>query len=310
MEDYYNVLGLTKNASAEEIKKTYRKLSMKHHPDRGGNKETFQKINEAYQVLGDEKKRQSYDMQRDNPLGNLFGNGGGDMGGLFNMFFGGQMPEGMNVPNVQIFRNGVPVNGMNGMNNMNVLRKPPAIIKTIEISLEQAYKGLNFPLEIERWVRENSTRRVEKEKIYVDIPKGIDDGEIIVLKDKGNITNENLKGDVKLHIKVINKTNFVRDGLDLLLSRKISLKEALLGFVFELEHLSGKSYKINNMNGTVIRPFYKKTISGLGMVRDRKTLNGQSMMTGELKGSLVISFEVEFPTMLTSKQKEELERIL
>ena len=62
MEDYYNVLGLTKNASAEEIKKTYRKLSMKHHPDRGGNKETFQRLDIS--ILGDEKKRQSYDMQR------------------------------------------------------------------------------------------------------------------------------------------------------------------------------------------------------------------------------------------------------
>tara|TARA_X000000368_G_C22764176_1_gene594181 strand:- start:297 stop:737 length:441 start_codon:yes stop_codon:yes gene_type:complete len=146
--------------------------------------------------------------------------------------------------------------------------------------------------------------------MYVDIPKGIDDGEIIVLNDKGNISDENLRGDVKLHIKVINKTNFVRDGLDLLLHRSISLKEALLGFVFELEHLSGKSYKINNMNGTVIRPFYKKTISGLGMVRNRKTLSGQSMLEGELKGSLIISFEVEFPKVLTDDQKKELEKIL
>ena len=55
MEDYYNVLRLTKNASNDEIKKTYRKLSMKHHPDSGGNKETFQRINGAYEILGDAK---------------------------------------------------------------------------------------------------------------------------------------------------------------------------------------------------------------------------------------------------------------
>ena len=99
-------------------------------------------------------------------------------------------------------------------------------IKTIEISLEQAYKGINFPLEIERWIKDENTRRVEKEKIYIDIPRGIDDGEIVVLKNKGNINGENSKGDIKLHIKVINKTQYVRDGLDLLLNKKISLKQA------------------------------------------------------------------------------------
>ena len=146
MEDYYNVLGLTKNASNDEIKKTYRKLSMKHHPDRGGNKETFQRINGAYEILGDAKKRQSYDIQRDNPLGNLFSQGGGDMGGLFNMFFGGQMGEGLNSPNVQIFRNGQPI-------NMQTLQKPTPIIKNIIITLEQSYTGLTYPLQIEQKFR-------------------------------------------------------------------------------------------------------------------------------------------------------------
>lgn len=304
MEDYYKTLGVEKGSSAEEIKKTYRKLSMKHHPDRGGDKATFQRINEAYQVLGDPTKRRNYDMQKENPLSSLFGqNGNADMGGFFNMFFGGQMPEGMGQPSVQIFRNGVPV-------QVNMQRKPPPIIKTIEISLEQAYKGQNFPLEIERWIKEDNTRRVEKEKIYVDIPRGIDDGEIIILKDKGNVNGENNVGDIKLHIKVLNKTQYVRDGLDLLLSKKISLKQALIGFTFEIEHISGKSYKLNNTNGNIIKPFYKKTIPGLGMIRDRKSINGMSMMEGEMKGSLVIAFDIEFPGSLTDNQKKVLEEIL
>ena len=305
MEDYYQTLGLEKNSSAQEIKKTYRKLSMKYHPDRGGDKETFQKINAAYQVLGDPVKKRNYDMQRDNPLNAIFNqNGGGppDMGGFFNMFFGGQMPENMGQPSVRIFRNGVPV-------EVNMHRKPPAIEKTIEISMEQSYKGVNFPLEIQRWSKENNTRNIEKEKIYVDIPRGIDDGEIIIINDKGNVDN-NTKGDVKLHIKVINKTQYVRDGLDLLLSKKISLKQALLGFTFELEHISGKSYKLNNTNGNIIRPFFKKTIPGLGMIRERKSTNGMSMIEGEMKGSLVIAFEVEFPTSLTDEQKKILDEIL
>tara|TARA_Y100001935_G_C17274918_1_gene494115 strand:+ start:106 stop:1014 length:909 start_codon:yes stop_codon:yes gene_type:complete len=302
MEDYYQTLGLEKTSSQEEIKKKFRKLSMKHHPDRGGDKETFQKINEAYQTLGNETKRRNYDMQKDNPFGNLFNGNGGDMGGFFNMFFNGNMPEGMGQPTVQIFRNGVPV---------NMTRKPAAIIKTIEITMQQSYNGVNIPLQIERWVKDNNNnQKTESEKIYVNIPRGIDDGEIVVLKDKGNVESNNIKGDIKLHIKVINKTQYVRDGLDLILSKKISLKQALLGFTFELEHISGKSYKLNNANGTIIKPFFKKTIQGLGMVRDRKTLNGQSMMEGELKGSLIIAFEVEFPSNLTDEQKQKLNEIL
>ena len=307
MEDFYKILGITKNASKEEIKKSYRKLSMKHHPDRGGNKEMFQKINEAYQILGDERKKMSYDMQRENPLGGIFGQQDmGNMDGLFKMFFGGQMPQMGEPPMVQIFKNGVPLNpNMNPNMNPNVNRKPPAIIKTIEISLKQAYSGVNYPLEIERWVKEENTRRVEREKIYINIPVGIDDGEIIILKNKGNISTNNVCGDIKLYIKVINKTEFTRDGLDLLINKKISLKDALLGFSFELEHISGKSYKINNTNGTIIKPYYKKTIQGLGMIRENSNDKSKN-----IKGSLVIVFDVEFPRMLSQEQKDMLNKVL
>jgi DnaJ-class molecular chaperone len=297
MEDYYKILGIEKTANSDEIKKKYRKLSMKHHPDRGGSKDTFQKINEAYQILGDDQKRKMYDVQSNNPLGNLFGENANQMDGLFNMFFGGQMPNGMGHPNVQIFRNGIPVN-----NNMNINRKPPTIVKSIEVTLKQAYIGINYPIEIERWIREDNTRRIEKEKLYIDIPMGTDDGEIIIIKDKGNIGLNNILGDIKLHIKVKNNSYFVRDGLDLLLKKTISLKEALLGFIFEIEHLSGKSYKINNTNGTIIRPFYKKNVNNLGMKRKNKNM--------EMVGNLIISFEVLFPKNLTDDQKEELSKIL
>ena len=87
MENYYNILGVNESADSNEIKRSFRKLSMKHHPDRGGSKETFQKINEAYQILGEESKRKTYDMQRNSPFGNLFSENGinthmGDMGDM------------------------------------------------------------------------------------------------------------------------------------------------------------------------------------------------------------------------------------
>ena len=283
MENLYEVLGVSKEASQDDIKKKYRSLSMKHHPDRGGDKETFQKINTAYQTLGDPTRKRNYDMrQSGNPLSQLFGgvDGTQDMGGIFNMFFGQQgMPQGMGQPSVKIFRNGVPI-------NMNRQRKPPVMIKTLEISLEQAYTGISFPFEIERWIKDDEIRRTEKEKIYVEIPRGVDNNEIIILREKGNVINENNKGDIKLHIQVKNTTNFIRDGIDLLLKKTITLKESLLGFNFEIEHISGKSYRINNNNGTIIKPHYKKHLDGLGMIRERKSEDG----IREIKGCLIIVF--------------------
>ena len=298
MDNYYSILGVDENASNDVIKKAFRKLSMKHHPDRGGQKDVFQKINEAYQVLSDTQKRQQYNMSRNgNPLAHLFGgmrgphNSPDGIGQMFNMMFGGGgFPGGMNNPNVQIFHNGVRV-------NPNHVSKPPPIVKNIEISLEQAYTGLNVPIEIERWYESGGTRRVEKEKIYIEIPQGIDSNEIIMIKEKGNIKNDKVKGDIKLYINVKNTTEFTRDGLDLLIKKKISLKEALVGFEFDIKHISGKSFKINNVDGNVIKPFFKKNIPDLGMIRGNK------------KGNLVINFDVEFPDTLTKKQKMQISEI-
>lgn len=296
--DYYSILGVDEESSDKDIKQAFRKLSMKHHPDRGGEKKVFQKINQAYEVLRDQQKRQQYDLSRSgNPLSQLFGgmggppNGNDGIGQMFNMMFGGGIPGGMNNPNVQIFHNGVRM-------NPNVLQKPPPIVKTIEISLEQSYTGLNVPIEIERWFDSGGTRRVEKEKIYIEIPKGIDSNEIIMIQGKGNIKNEKLKGDIKLFINVKNNTDFIRDGLDLIIQKKISLKEALVGFEFDIKHMVGKSFKINNMDGNVIKPFFKKKIPELGMIRGGK------------KGNLIISFEVEFPDSLSQSQKEQIKNIL
>ena len=75
-KDYYAVLGVSETATTDEIKKAFRKLAVKHHPDKGGNKEKFQEINEAHTVLSDEKKRQQYDLYRKGGFGG-FGDGGG-----------------------------------------------------------------------------------------------------------------------------------------------------------------------------------------------------------------------------------------
>lgn len=324
-ESFYKILGVSEQATQEEIKRAYRQLSLKSHPDKNpGDSEAsgrFHKISEAYEVLGDVEKRQEYDMVSKNPFARMGGMPGGGMphGGmgmhvnmddiLQNLFgFGamggaGMMPPGMGGfppgmggfppgANIHVFRNGVPININNAM------QKPQPIIKTISINIEQVMSGANIPVEIERWILENGNKVFERETIYVTIPKGIDDNEIIMLRDKGNILNEQNKGDIKLFIKVENTTDFKRNGLDLILERKVSLKEALCGFHFELKHINGKSYTINNNPGSIVTPSYFKNIPNMGLTRD-----GHS-------GNLVITFDVVFPETLDLDKIAKLKEIL
>tara|TARA_Y100001980_G_C14411618_1_gene205068 strand:+ start:10 stop:660 length:651 start_codon:yes stop_codon:yes gene_type:complete len=216
------------------------------------------------------------------------------------MFFGGapgfpgmhQMGAGIpGMPHVQIFRNGQQV-------NMNTLQKPSPIIKSITITLEQSYTGITYPLLIERWIVINNEKRMEKEKLYVKINKGVDTGEIIMIKDKGNVINERLKGDIKLFIKVENKTAMKREGLNLKLKKEITLKESLTGFKFDVKHINGKTYTINNEGGNIIPSNYIKEIGNLGMTRE------------DVTGNLIIEFNVLFPDKLTDEQIGKLKEIL
>ena len=299
--NYYDILNIDKTSSQDEIKKSYRKLSLKYHPDRTtGDVEKFKQLNEAYQILGDEGKRKMYDMQSNNPFFGTdgFGNNGQfgneHMDGILKMFFGGGDPFGNPIqsPNIRIFQNGNPINVQ------NVLRKPTPIIKTIEITLEQSYNGMNYGLLIERWVLDNKIKKNEKENIYLSIPRGIDNNEIIILKERGNIINDAVKGDIKLFIKVTNNTEFIRDGLNLLYKKKITLKESLTGFSFDINFFNNKKLIINKKKNMIIYPKFQKSIDDLGLFRDNKI------------GKLIIEFEVTFPNTLTEEQKNKLKEIL
>lgn len=293
MPNYYEILGVSKDANDAEIKKAYRTLSLTHHPDRGGDTQKFQEISGAYEVLCDPQKRAQYDAElngvRMSPFGGGFpfpganvhfanmGGGGGpefaDLGSFFNMMFHG--------------------GGMPGMPNMG---RPVPIIRNVRITLEQAYSGTSVPLEIERWImRDPNTREIEKETVYIQLPPGIDENEVVVLREKGNVINENNKGDVKVVVQIENTTPFRRHGLDLVYPKTISLREALCGFTFTIVHLSGKQMAFNNsVNNTIIKPNSKKVIPNMGMVRNGNT------------GNLIIDFDIQFPDTLTPEQVEAL----
>ena len=313
-ENFYNILGVSAKSTKDEIKKAYRVLQMKHHPDRNkGSSDAIlmtQKINEAYETLGDEQNRAEYDKSLSNPFTRMNSHNGAmevPIDDIFNMFFGGGggnpfsgggnpfsggMPSGMPPgARVHIF-NGGP------LGFQQAISKPPPILKTININMEQVLSGANIPLEIERWIVENGLKVFENETIYVTIPQGIDDNEMIILRDKGNILNENVKGDVKIFVKITNESIFKRSGLDLIVEKNITLKESLCGFTYEIDYLNGKSYTLVNNKGNIIPPEYKKVYPNMGLTR------------GEHKGNMVIHFHVDFPEKLTDDQIAKLVEVL
>jgi DnaJ-class molecular chaperone len=306
---YYKILGLEKTATPEEIKKSYRKLSLKYHPDKPtGDAEEFKKINEAYTTLGDLERKEIYDMKEANPFGRRFSSGPGGFHGhggfngdimpdIFKMFFNqsNMSPEEMDIPffnqNMRVFHNGRPIN------IERRLARPPPICKTINISFKESFTGINYPLEIERWIHVLGTKKIEKEKLYLNIPKGVDDGEIIIIKERGNILNNSLKGDIKIFIKIKNDSEYTRHGIDLVYKKSITLIEALSGFNFEIKYLNDQLINLNNQS-VVIYPGYKKILSGYGFERN------------DSKGNLIIEFNVKFPNSLNNEQKEKLKNIL
>jgi DnaJ-class molecular chaperone len=304
-ESFYNILEIPETANPNEIKQAFRKLSMKYHPDKNNNIDAtskFQKISEAYSVLSDVDKKREYDMSLRLNL-NLNPGFKNDIDEIFSGLFGmpfpfnqmggmGPMNSGMGMgmgPNVRIFHNGVPLN--------RAMQKPVPIIQNVTISIDKILTNTTIPIDIERWLIHNENKVFEKETLYVDIPKGIDDGEIIILRNKGNIINDDLKGDVKLFVKIDNNSEFKRHGLDLIYEKTITLKEALCGFSFPIKSINNTMYTINNTSGVIIYNGYQKIIPQMGLSRD------------EHVGNLIIVFQVKFPDKLSPETINELMKL-
>jgi len=298
--DYYEVLNVSKDVPIEEIKKAYRKLSMKYHPDRNPDPNAARemgKINEAYETLGDTNKRRLYDMENSLLPGGFMGGGSMNMqnmmSNLFNM--GGAGGFGVNIgePEVHFF------SGTNINDILDQINKPPSIQKQVYISMEDSFFGISKEIDIDKWTVLNNRKVNENVKLNLHIPAGVQNHESIKLEGEGNRMSDRAIGDINITIVVEEHEYFQRENNDLIYQKTITLKDALCGFSFDFLHLNKKSYLLNNeKNHMVISPGFRKSINGLGFQR-----NSQS-------GNLVIEFSVDFPENINEENIEKLKNIL
>jgi curved DNA-binding protein len=285
--DYYSILGVNRNATDEDIKKAYRKLARKHHPDLNPNdKEAhkkFQQINEANEVLSDPEKRKKYDAYGENwkqaeqyeqarqqagarPRGNPDAEFSyGDMGDehfsdFFESLFGGGQSQG---------------------GRRNVKFRGQDYNAELHLTLRDAFESRQHTLD------------VGGKKVRITIPAGIENGQVIKLRGHGGPgVNGGPAGDLYITFVIAEDSRFKRVGDDLLTTVDLDLYTALLGGEVTIDTFGGKlklKVKPETQNNSKVR------LKGKGFPVYRKD--------GEY-GDLIVTFSVKLPTNLTDKQKE------
>ncbi|KAI3474214.1 hypothetical protein Pfo_029002 [Paulownia fortunei] len=314
--DYYKILQVDRSAKDDDLKKAYRKLAMKWHPDKNPNNKKeaeakFKQISEAYDVLSDPQKRAVYDQYGEEGLsGQVPPGAGGFSGGMdgggptafrfnprsaddiFSEFFGFSSPfggmgdmGGGSRGRVCFSQENAAAGGEGGTGGMP--RKAAAIERMLPCSLEDLYKGNTKKMKISRDVMDASGRPTTMEEILtIEIKPGWKKGTKITFPEKGNEQRGVIPSDLVFIIDEKPHSVFKRDGNDLIATLKISLVEALTGYTAQVTTLDGRNLTIPI--NSIVSPTYEEVV----------------------KGNLRIKFNIKFPSRLTSEQKTGIKRLL
>ncbi len=297
-DDYYKTLGVSKNATDAEIKKAYRKLAMKYHPDHAkGDKaaeEKFKKISEAYAVLSDKQKRQEYDTfgsegfhqrfsKEDifrgfdiNDILREFGFGGGDLfggqGGGRRFTFGTQSP-------------------FSGRGRTQPQQMPGEdMVYELALTLAEAAFGTTKQITIQN--------QGIPERVTVKIPKGMTTGKKLRLAGKGNPGGfGSPRGDLYIQARLLDDPVFSVEGQDLVTYRELKLSDALLGTTISVPTLEDKQYNLKIPPG--IKNGTRMRLMGYGL----------PSMKGSKRGDLYVCLHIQIPKNLTKEQKELVEKL-
>uniref|UniRef100_A0AAY4B6L5 DnaJ homolog subfamily B member 11 n=1 Tax=Denticeps clupeoides TaxID=299321 RepID=A0AAY4B6L5_9TELE len=284
--DFYKILGVSKSASVKDIKKAYRKLALQLHPDRNQDdpsaQDKFADLGAAYEVLSDEEKRKQYDAYGEEGLkeghhsshGDIFSSFFGDFG----FMFGGQRPQqDRNIP-----RDGNVQN--------------PACCSTSS----QRGSG-EKEMQLQAGNENNTAGLVNEERtLEVEIEQGVRDDMEYPFIGEGEPHVDGEPGDLRFRIKVLKHPVFERRGDDLYTNVTISLVEALVGFEMDVVHLDG--HKVHIARDKITKPGARLWKKGEGL---------PNFDNVNIRGSLIVTFDVDFPReTLDERQKEGIRNLL
>ncbi len=302
-KDYYKILGVSKNASPEEIKRAYRKLALKYHPDKNkGNKEAeakFKEINEAYAVLSDPEKRKQYDTfgadgfqsrfsQEDifrgfdfNSIFREFGFGGGRANSIFSQIFGG-----MGGGRHEFHSTGSPFDSPFGNFHSRAQGiKGQDLVYELTLPLDEVAKTTNkiISYEIDG----------HRKTVSVKVPAGIANGQKLRLPGKGQPgIHGGPPGDLYIQIRVLDHPLFRRENDDLYVKKTITYSQAVLGTEIEVPTIDKKTLKLKIPPGT--QPNAKFRLPGYGLPH----------MKGSGRGDAYVEISILVPKKITKRQEE------
>lgn len=324
-KDYYNILGVNRNCTLNELKKAYRKQAMLWHPDKHNDprskkeaEEKFKNIAEAYDVLSDEEKRRIYDMYGEEGLkgsapagsgGNTYVYSGVDPSELFSKIFGSENHFSFtssfddefcpfsNFVNLNSRKSG-PTTTMNI--NSNNLSKPANYEVPLALTLEELYTGCQKRMKVKRKRYIGNKPFDENTYVTIDVKAGWKDGTKITFNGEADQLSPLSKaGD--LIFKVVTKAHdrFVRDGNHLIYKCTVPLDKALTGFQVVVKSLDNRD--LNVRVDDIVTPKTRKIVANEGMPSSKE--NG-------IRGDLIIEFDIVFPKSLSGEKKSLIREVL